>query len=227
MRRINQVLAGHLSFAEVARVHEQRDSFDALSAAPSHGSTVHYSPRESPLDDGDDAKINKEILSARQAALRHLVRQNLNCSATAVDHHRARRLGNPQTSGLYYINIKILRTGKRGAAWRCTEVDRGCLKSHAFIINHPVTCRAYNNRHSKTEPTTRIFEQIHTKRFSVDGMQLAALVRCFNGVAMTIIVEFTKYPLCRPGGSCCEGPHQKCLGLGLDSLLASTFKGAH
>lgn len=74
MRRLNQVLAGHLSFAEVARVHEPRGSFDALSAAPSHGSAVHYSPRESPFDDGDDAKINAERLSARQAALRRLVR---------------------------------------------------------------------------------------------------------------------------------------------------------
>lgn len=77
MRRLNQVLAGHLSFAEVPRVHEPRDSFDALSAAPSHGSAAHYSPRESPLDDRDDAKIDVERLSARQAALRQVVRRVL------------------------------------------------------------------------------------------------------------------------------------------------------
>lgn len=77
MRRLNQVLAGHLSFAEVARIHEHRDNFDALSAAPSHGSAAHYSPRESPHNDEDDAKKNVERFSARQAALRRLVRQTL------------------------------------------------------------------------------------------------------------------------------------------------------
>lgn len=69
MRRLNQVLAGHLSYLEVSKVHADRENL--LSAAPSHGSAVGYS---SSLDDAADEKEASVRASSRQIILRRLVR---------------------------------------------------------------------------------------------------------------------------------------------------------
>lgn len=70
LRRLNQVLAGHLSYLEVAKVHADRENVQALAAAPSHGSAVGYS---SSLDDVEDVKGNHRRASLGQNILRRLV----------------------------------------------------------------------------------------------------------------------------------------------------------
>lgn len=78
MRRLNQVLAGHLSYAAVPKVHSE-----SLSAAPSHGSAIGSFAPESPLgDNGDDAveiTVTSDVrrISTRQALLRRLVRRGV------------------------------------------------------------------------------------------------------------------------------------------------------
>lgn len=69
LRRLNQVLAGHLSYLEVAKVHADRENVQALAAAPSHGSAVGHS---SSLNDVEDAK-GAPRASRRQNILRRLV----------------------------------------------------------------------------------------------------------------------------------------------------------
>lgn len=71
MRRLNQVLAGHLSYLEVAKVHADRERLQALAAAPSHGSAVGYG---SSMDDAKDANGTPCRASPRQTILRRLVR---------------------------------------------------------------------------------------------------------------------------------------------------------
>lgn len=69
MRRLNQVLAGHLSYLEVSKVHADREYL--LAAAPAHGSAVGDS---SSRDDVEDSKEAPRRASPRQAILRRLVR---------------------------------------------------------------------------------------------------------------------------------------------------------
>jgi len=71
MRRLNQVLAGHLSYLEVAKVHADRESHQALAAAPSHGSAVGYG---SSADDAKDTDGTPRRALPRQTILRRLVR---------------------------------------------------------------------------------------------------------------------------------------------------------
>lgn len=70
LRRLNQVLAGHLSYIEVAKVHADRENIQAIAAAPSHGSAVGDS---SSLDDVQDSKKISRRASRRQNILRRLV----------------------------------------------------------------------------------------------------------------------------------------------------------
>eukprot|EP00903_Cladosiphon_okamuranus_P014747 g13665.t1 len=68
MRRLNQVLAGHLSYLEVSKVHADRENL--LAAAPSHGSAVGYA---SSLDGEEDSQGRPRRVSRRQTFLRRLV----------------------------------------------------------------------------------------------------------------------------------------------------------
>ncbi|CAM9376100.1 unnamed protein product [Scytosiphon promiscuus] len=70
MRRLNQVLAGHLPYREVSKVHAEGRSHQVLHAAPSHGSDVECSPR---VDDSRDAKGNACWRPPKQSILRRLV----------------------------------------------------------------------------------------------------------------------------------------------------------
>lgn len=70
LRRLNQVLAGHLSYLEVAKVHADRENVQALAAAPSHGSAVGDSLS---FDDVQDTKEVSRRASRRQNILRRLV----------------------------------------------------------------------------------------------------------------------------------------------------------
>ena len=70
MRRLNQVLAGHLSYLEITKVHADRESPQALSAAPSHGSAVGYG---SSTDDPKDANGTTRRASRGQTITRRLV----------------------------------------------------------------------------------------------------------------------------------------------------------
>lgn len=79
MRRLNQVLAGHLAYAEVPKVHASQDASGVLSPAPSHGSAVGSSTKGQRPSDGDFAgKRNPNggvHGSHRQDTLQRLVRQ--------------------------------------------------------------------------------------------------------------------------------------------------------
>lgn len=82
MRRLNQVLAGHLSYLEISKVHADRENL--LAAAPSHGSAVGYS---SSLDGEEDSKGASRRASPRQTILRRLVRSTKDPGAEVVKPH--------------------------------------------------------------------------------------------------------------------------------------------
>lgn len=78
MRQLNQVLAGHLSYAEVPKVHVDRETAEDILAAPSHGSAVGNSATASPLAAAEDEAQTKlasivQAASLRQTMLRRLV----------------------------------------------------------------------------------------------------------------------------------------------------------
>lgn len=81
MRRLNQVLAGHLSYLEVSKVHADRENL--LAAAPSHGSAVGYA---SSLDGEEDSEGPPRRASPRLTILRRLVRpvEDPNCELVTL-----------------------------------------------------------------------------------------------------------------------------------------------
>ncbi|CBN77476.1 hypothetical protein Esi_0059_0111 [Ectocarpus siliculosus] len=72
MRRLNQVLAGHLSYLEVSNIHAEREKLQlqALASAPSHGAAVGYSAS---LNDSKNASGTPRGGSLRQNILRRLM----------------------------------------------------------------------------------------------------------------------------------------------------------
>lgn len=90
MRRLNQVLAGHLSCREVSKLHAERESREACSAAPSHGSGVGFSTA---LDDSKDAKGGASRRSPGQSIFRRLVR------------HTRESLAKSKQCDLHYLQI--------------------------------------------------------------------------------------------------------------------------
>lgn len=113
MRRLNQVLAGHLSYLEVSKVHADRENL--LATAPSHGSAVGHS---SSLDNAEDSNGAFRRASRRRTILQRLVRPTKGAKGEVVSptYPFPSNCSSRKQNGTAHECSQVLRT-KRTKPW--------------------------------------------------------------------------------------------------------------
>ena len=205
MRRLNQVLAGHLSYLEVSKVHAERENL--LAAAPSHGSAVGYA---SSLDGEEDSKGPPGRASPRQAIFRRLVR-------SAEDPKEKSNLQLPNQSILPMSNTVPCRYCVRSPIVRGTVVET--------TLNDPVLVPQFSTNAGTPSTYFRkpTVSQISRRRSHFEHVTARSPrtsppppICCVDHRLSHLYINVVSLPGC----TCCQRAHQGGVKQGVVSYVA-------